>query len=132
MTGAVENALVFRLQHERVGAAAHRVLAVSRHGDAMMRRAVLLGRAGYDVTGVLGARTGRQLLEKEQYEVVIVGGAVPARQRAALLAAVHRLQPRARVLAISATPCPEAGADAVLDARSSAEELLRVLRALLP
>lgn len=120
--------LHFKVERSAHRAAAGKILEISGRTEVMVQRALALGRAGFDVTGVVGVKTARTLMEEDRYAVVIVGSAVKTGERALLLAEVRRLQPQARVLGMSDATTPVAGVDALLDSAASPAELVRAVQ----
>lgn len=93
---------------------AGKILEISGRTEVMVQRALALGRAGFDVTGVVGVETARTLMKEDRYVVVIIGGAVVDGK---LLGAVRRLQPKARILAIAAPAGNVSGEELVREVR---------------
>lgn len=108
--------------------AAPRVLAVSQRSAKMLQRALSLGRAGFEVTGVLGVRNARLALARNSFDVVILGNAIPLPQRLSLIGTVRRRQPAARILVVGRS---DARVDACLDPHAGNDELLHAVALLL-
>lgn len=87
-----------------------RVLIVARRTEAMMKRAVTLARAGFEVVGVSGAEEAARALGAGQYGAVVVDRGFLGEEGEALLAGIARSQPDATIVLLSRT-----GPDAIRD-----------------
>lgn len=108
-----------------------RILSVSYEQALLMRRELLLKDAGYAVTSALGQVEAQLLCRSTSFDLIIIGHAMPARDKQ-LLARLSHASCSAPVLVLirrGEKPCEEA--DTVIEAADPDAALLDAIRRLL-
>ena len=109
--------------------APRKVLNVSADPSLSETRRAILERAGYRVSCASDAADVAQLCRQETFDAVVVGHSLPQRQRYAVIEAVRKYNPAARIIGLYKMAAAEAaGADLAIDSHDDPEILVQVIR----
>ncbi len=106
-----------------------KVLNVSADLSLLETRRAILERGGYLVSCASNAVDVVQLCRNETFDVVVVGHSLPKRQKHAVIQAVRKYNPAARIIGLYRISAAEtAGADLAIDSHDDPEILVQVVR----
>ncbi len=106
-----------------------KVLNVSADLSLLETRRAILERGGYLVSCASNAVEAVLLCRKEAFDAVVIGHSLPKRQKHAVIQAVRRYNPAARIIGLYKISTAEAvGADVVMDSHDDPEILVQIIR----
>lgn len=75
-----------------------RALSTSWHSSALQTRNQIIESVGYEVTTTRDSKIFLSLLEKEHFDVVVIGDSIDLEVRVELVSRAHRIKPRVPIV----------------------------------